>query len=171
VWSFQGEVRGRCKCVGGECGIGRREVVAGIGVVRGGGGAPGEGFVWWRCYVCEGLGCTEGGANVGWQGGMWQGRPEGESEQVPQDVGEAGGSAGGEAGGSARGDDDGSEAAVPDDELRLEKEPPTKAGAAKAVLMGALAHGLNVSIFFPLLTAVLKLLLKPYVLIGDLLWH
>lgn len=93
-------------------------------------------------------------------GGMWQGQHEGEPEQVAQD--------GGEAGGSAGRDDSGSEVVVPDDELRLEKEPRTKAGATKAVLMGALAHGFNVSIFFPLLTTVLKLLLKPYVLIWDL---
>ena len=39
-------------------------------------------------------------------------------------------------------------------ERGLEKEPPTKAGAAEAVLMGALAHGVNVSILFPLLTCV-----------------
>jgi hypothetical protein len=93
-------------------------------------------------------------------GGMWQRRHEGEPEQVPQD--------GGEVGGIAGGDDDGSEAAVPDDQLRLEKEPPTKAGAAQAVLMGALAHGLNVSIFCLLLTAVSKLLLRPSVLIREL---
>jgi hypothetical protein len=80
-------------------------------------------------------------------GGMQQGRHEGEPEQVAQD--------GEEACGSAGRDDSESEAAIPDDELRLEKEPPTNAGATKAVLMGALAHGLNVSIFFPLLTTVL----------------
>jgi hypothetical protein len=93
-------------------------------------------------------------------GGMWQGRHEGEPEQVPQD--------GGEVGGIAEGDDDGSEAAVPDDELRLEKEPPTKVGFAQAVLMGALAHDLNVSIFCLVLTTVSKLLLRPSVLIWDL---
>jgi hypothetical protein len=95
-------------------------------------------------------------------GGMWQRRHEGELEQVPQD--------GGEVGGIAGGDDDGSKAVVPDDELRLEKEPPTKAGAAQAVLMGASVYGLNVSIFCPLLTAVSKLLLRPSVLIREL-WH
>jgi hypothetical protein len=48
-------------------------------------------------------------------GVMWQGRHEGEPEQVPQD--------GGEAGGSVGGDDDGSEAAVPDDGQRVSAVP------------------------------------------------
>jgi hypothetical protein len=47
-------------------------------------------------------------------------------------------------------------------ERGLEKEPPTKAGTAEAVLMGALAHGVNVSIFFPLLTCVSKLMLVAW---------
>ena len=43
-------------------------------------------------------------------------------------------------------------------ERGLEKEPPTKAGAAEAVLMGALAQGVNVSIdWCHFLLCVLKL--------------